>query len=102
MTATTLFDSIKPKARRNHPATSHQAAERILPKSGTLRAKVYAKLKQWGSHGLTDENMQTMLAMNPSTQRPRRIELVEAGLVRDSGRVRLTRSKRNAIVWVTT
>ena len=97
MTHPTLFD---PPVRHDHPPTSHQAAERIAPKAGTLRAKVYEKLKQWKAHGLTDENMQLFLNMNPSTQRPRRIELVTQGLVKNSGRVRQTRSGRNAIVWV--
>jgi hypothetical protein len=38
--------------------------------------------------------------MNPSTQRPRRIELCEAEAVIDSGLRRLTRSSRAAVVWV--
>jgi hypothetical protein len=50
-------------------------------------------------HGLTDEQMQTYLGMNPSTQRPRRIELVRSGLVVDSGFKRPTRSGRDATVW---
>lgn len=38
--------------------------------------------------------------MNPSTERPRRVELVENGLVEDSGRVRQTDSKTEAVVWI--
>lgn len=97
----TLFDSAK--VRHDHPTTSHEAAERILPKLGTLRANVYLFIKSQGPYcGATDEEIQLRLAMNPSTQRPRRIELVEQGLVRNGGRTRLTRSGRNAIVWVVT
>lgn len=79
--------------------TSTQAALEIEPRSGTLRAKVLAELRNHPD-GLTDDEMQTHLSMNPSTQRPRRIELVEAKLVKDSGRTRLTQSRRQAVVWV--
>ena len=48
--------------------------------------------------GATDEEMQRGLGMNPSTQRPRRIELVRRGLVIEAG-ARKTESKRNATVW---
>jgi hypothetical protein len=48
--------------------------------------------------GLTDEEMQTRLGMNPSTQRPRRGELADAGLIVRCG-VRKTASNRNADVW---
>lgn len=44
--------------------------------------------------------MQTCLGMNPSTQRPRRIELVKAGLViGPEGLTRKTSSGRKAQVW---
>jgi DNA-binding IclR family transcriptional regulator len=48
--------------------------------------------------GLTDEEMQRQLEMNPSTQRPRRIELARRGLVVDAG-TRRTASGRMATVW---
>jgi hypothetical protein len=38
--------------------------------------------------------------MNPSTQRPRRIELMQVRLVKNSGRTRLSRAGRPASVWV--
>ena len=85
-----------------HSATSIDAAERALPNAGTMRWRVLAQLKQWRSTGGTDEELQRELGMDASTERPRRIELVEAGLVRDSGRVRKTRSGRNATVWEAT
>lgn len=37
--------------------------------------------------------------MGGSTERPRRVELVEGGHVVDSGLRRLTRSRRFAVVW---
>ena len=48
--------------------------------------------------GLTDEEMQRLLEMNPSTQRPRRIELARRGLVVECG-TRRTASGRMATVW---
>lgn len=95
-----LFDD-SGKARRDHPETSHAAADRIRDKAGTLRAKVYRTLFR-SDDGLTDEQIALLLNMNPSTARPRRIELVERGLVEDSGETRLTRSGRKAIVWIIT
>jgi DNA-binding IclR family transcriptional regulator len=48
--------------------------------------------------GLTDEEVQRRLDMNPSTQRPRRIELARRGLVVEAG-TRKTVSGRMATVW---
>ncbi len=79
--------------------TSEAAADAIEPKAGTLRAEVLAAIRA-ANDGLTDHEMQSALAMNPSTQRPRRVELVEHGLVVDSGRTRCTPSGRQAVVWI--
>jgi hypothetical protein len=43
--------------------------------------------------------MQAELQMQGSTQRPRRVELVRAGLVVDSGLRRRTFAGRSAVVW---
>lgn len=95
-----LFDW-KPPAAQKHSPTSQAAAKEIKDNSGTLRGFVLAYLRGAGEHGATDEEMQQALNMNPSTQRPRRIELVQADppLAKDSGTTRLTRSKRKAVVW---
>lgn len=82
-----------------HSRTSQSAAEQIAPNAGTLRAQVLEHLQQSGRHGATDEEMQTALGMNPSTQRPRRIELVRSGHASDSGTTRRTNSGRAATVW---
>jgi hypothetical protein len=52
--------------------------------------------------GMTDDEIQRALKLDGNTERPRRCELVKAGLLTDSGRARLTRSGRRATVWVTT
>ena len=80
--------------------TSQRAAEQLEGRaSKTLRARVYRFLLGC-QDGATDERIQLRLDMNPSTERPRRIELVEAGLVKDSGRKLPTQSGRMAVVWV--
>lgn len=77
--------------------TSFAAAEHIDPTVAVLRAQVLAALNVLGR--ATDERQQDYLGMPGNTQRPRRCELVEAGLVRDSGQKAKTRSGRMAVLW---
>ncbi len=93
-----LFDAPPPSQRGSE--TSRQAAVAIEPTVGSLRAKVLDHIRSKGSHGATDEEIQKALEMNPSTQRPRRIELVSRGLVVAGITNRKTSSGRNASVWI--
>jgi len=86
-------------ARSDHPATAHEAAAAILPRSGTLRRRVFDHIAAAGELGATDAEIQRELDMPGNTQRPRRVELIEAGLIIDSGR-RRTEHGRRMIVWV--
>ena len=82
----------------NGSITSAQAADSLGPTTlNAMQRRVLAVLEA-NPQGLTDEEMQTRLGMNPSTQRPRRIELARRGLVVTCG-VRKTASNRNADVW---
>lgn len=92
----TLTDDL-PLFCQRHSATSIAAARDIEPATHTLRAQVLAHIRSSG--GATDEEIQTALGMEGSTQRPRRVELIRQGLIRDSGRKRLTSSRRQAVVW---
>ncbi len=83
-----------------HSQTSREAAIEAYPNAGTQLALVLDELRKHPFTGLTDIEMQTRLNMNPSTQRPRRVELVNAGLVVESGFHRLTPSGRKAMVWI--
>lgn len=99
-----LFDGVDgfhgdAPARQRHSRTSVAAADGIAPVAGRLRALVYAHLVSCGEAGSTDEEGIEALGMSPSTYRPRRCECVEAGMVCDSGKTRLTKSKRKAVVW---
>lgn len=78
--------------------TSQEAAHSIREGAPTLRSRVLSLLRARPA-GATDEEVQVALGMNPSTERPRRIELCEAGLVVDSGKRRPTASGRMATVW---
>lgn len=81
-----------------HSDTSRAAAESKRFTAGTDKARVLELLTGCLS-GLTDEEMQRKLKMNPSTQRPRRIELMMEEKVRNSGKTRNTSSGRPAVIW---
>ena len=82
-----------------HSETSRAAAEAIEPDTSTLRGQVLAYIRQRGRYGATDDEIQVALDMNPSTERPRRIELWNAGLITRTEDTRPTRSGRQASVW---
>jgi transcription initiation factor IIE alpha subunit len=63
-----------------------------------MQRSLVAYLRTCGAFGATDEEMQLALGMNPNTQRPRRRELEDAGLIVRDG-TRKTNSRRNADVW---
>lgn len=85
---------------QRHSATSLEAARDIAGKAGTLRRLVYEYLCRRGEHGATDEQIQRDLGLDGSTERPRRVRLVELGLVEAAPHTRATRSGRQATVWV--
>jgi len=76
------------------------APVQALPGVSTQGRRVLEWLRLVGSYGGTDDEMQVALDMSPNTQRPRRIELLEAGLIRSTGTYRKTRTGRRAAVWV--
>lgn len=93
-----MFDVLLKYVRGSE--TSLEAAIAAEPAAGTQRRRVLDLLREHPFTGLTDHEMQEKLGMNPSTQRPRRVELVDGGLVKDSGICRLTPSGKRAVVWV--
>lgn len=85
---------------QRHSETSRAAAESLEPeKLNRLQAEILDVLKAWPT-GLTDEEIQRFLKMNPSTQRPRRIELFRKGLIYQADEKRKTSSGRKAAVWI--
>jgi len=85
----------------NGSATSAAAADSLGPKTLNAMQRRVLELLEATPDGLTDEEMARRLGMNPSTQRPRRIELARRGLVVTCG-TRRTASGRNADVWKVT
>jgi len=84
--------------------TSMDAAEQAKPNAASQRARVLKLITEscWRTDdsGLTDQQIQDRLKMDGNTERPRRNELVERGLIKDSGRRRKTTKGCLAIVWV--
>ena len=89
-----LFGGEPPHQR--HSETSRAAAEQIKMRVGPLHQRLLAFL---ASRDATDEEMQVALDMGANTQRPRRRELQLSGRIVDSGQRRLTKSRREAVVW---
>lgn len=83
---------------QDHSKTSRAAANAVAYCLGALQSAVLEYITSCGANGATDEEIQSALSLNPSTQRPRRIELVRKGLVVAHGE-RKTRSNRAATVW---
>lgn len=98
----TQLEILTPKARRTDPATSHAAARSVA----NLRHSQQVILKLLALEGpKTDEellylwNDRIAERISPSGLRTRRSELVDLGLVRDSGERRPLESGRTAIAW---
>lgn len=83
------------KAQLDSPE-SVDAAVANMPNRGTQRERILSHLQEWGP--ATDEQLQDALGMEGSTERPRRVELVDAGLVERVGTAR-TKSGRAAALW---
>ncbi len=90
----TDYDGTPPHVRGSD--TSRSAAVDIAASVTELQQRVFAQLQLGPA---TDDEMQLALGMNPSTQRPRRVELVDRGLVCGSPQRRETRTGKYAVVW---
>jgi FixJ family two-component response regulator len=96
-----LFAPVARAPAQAHSATSRAAADSLGGNTlNTLQRRVLDLLHATPG-GLTDEEIANRLGMNPSTERPRRIELARRGLVVKAG-TRKTASGRNADVWTVT
>lgn len=92
VTQPTLFDP----PFQPHSRTSKDAATAIKPVAETLRERVRVLIAQLGP--LTDQQIAHYLDMDGSSVRPRRIELLRAGLIEPAGEA-LTDSGRKAVMW---
>lgn len=81
-------------------ATSKEAAESMRPFAGNIREKVCGWIATSGSFGMTCDQIEFIYDRSHQTVSARIRELAKANRIKDSGRVRPTRSGRNAVVWV--
>jgi hypothetical protein len=80
--------------------TSFDAAMSIAPVAKSLRQRVLDYIVECGADGATDDEVQVATGLDSHTEVPRRIDLYRNGDVVDSGRTRLTRRGRAAVVWI--
>jgi hypothetical protein len=91
------YDGMPP---HNGTLTSYLAALQARHNITEDMALVYTQLQRVGEFGATDDEMEEALGRVHQTVSARRRDLVLYGLVKNSGRTRLTRNNRHAIVWV--
>ena len=77
--------------------TSRQAAEKILPVSGTMRREIYELVQR--ANGLTDYELEEILKRKHQTVSASRRGLVIDGFLVDSGRTRKNDVDNDCIVW---
>lgn len=79
--------------------TSIAAAKRIESRAGTDRRRVLDFIRDRGTAGACDHEIQIGLGLTGDSERPRRWELHKAGYIRDSGQRRETAAGNKAVVW---
>ena len=96
-------EPLKPMRRRTRVRQTSRDAYRLLGRGvNTQAALIYAAIVNAGAEGLTDREGEESLGMRTSSYTARRCLLANMGVIRDSGRRRLTCAGRNAIVWEAT
>lgn len=75
--------------RSDAPVTSRAAARHTAIRTGTQRSNVLMMLATNGETGATDYEIQQTLNLSPSSERPRRGELVSMGLVIPTTRIKI-------------
>lgn len=83
---------------QQHSVTSRAAADSLDGKVLNALQRRVLDFIAWRPNGATDEEIASELEMNPSTVRPRRIELARRGMIVEGGSRRTT-SGRMATVW---
>jgi hypothetical protein len=93
-----MFDLFK-MFRKDAQDTSVEAAESIAPSVPKIASIVYEYAAMRGTQGFTDEEMNQYFETHKSSYRARRAELVDRGLIEDSGLRVKGPNGRNMIVW---
>lgn len=95
-----LLGELPHLSRTNDRDTARAAGERVNLTEG--QRKVFLALAGAGSRGLLDHDHQRLCDLIPTSAGKRRLELMQMGLVEDSGHRRATDTGTAAIVWVLT
>jgi len=85
---------------RNHPDTSHRAAQKALPNSGTKKKIIYDLIVASGMFGVCDHEIEETLGWTHQTASSSRNALMNDGWVIDSGHRRATKQGNDAIAWI--
>jgi transcription initiation factor IIE alpha subunit len=83
----------------NAQRTSIAAAQKVYPRTGSLRMKVYEFILNQGMRGATDQEIEKTLSIDGNTVRPTRISLVKDGYIMDTGTTRKNKHDNDCIVW---
>jgi hypothetical protein len=86
-----------PPAQQHSPTSQAAAAKQTKPKTESDRIRILRVLAEHGP--MLDEDIGYAADLDGNTERPRRISLVQAGHVRDTGKVGLTHKKHEAALW---
>lgn len=86
----------------NFRDTSIEAAKRMEPKAAALRLRVLGEIQVRGDFGATCDELVAAMGLLSQSASARLRELFLKGKIKDSGKRRLTRYDRNAIVWIAT
>ena len=84
---------------KNAQRTSVAAALSALPRTGTIRRKVYEYFLDRGLRGATDQEVEIALQLSGNTLRPTRGSLVKDGYLIDTGTTRKNYNQQDCIVW---
>lgn len=102
-----LIPAQLPDPKRNTPGRAHGAggdveranAERVAPRTGTLRFKALLAIAEADPGGLTNFEIASLVGAPLYSCAPRVTELAHDGWIRDSGDRRQTPLNGEAIVW---
>lgn len=83
----------------NAQRTSIAAAAKVLPRTGSLKRKVYEYIVGQGMRGATDQEIEKTLQIEGNTVRPTRVGLIKDGYIIDSGTTRKNHHNNDCIVW---
>lgn len=93
-------DSNSVRVSARHPVTSHIAAQKAFPKSGTKKKIVYDLILNAGLNGLCDYEIEELTGYRHESASAIRNTLMNDGWIKNSGKCRTTPQGNPAIVWI--